>query len=235
MAFYFYQSFVDLGNENPSYPKELDDSNFRQFLLTKTGKTPDVITTLAPALQRKIIKPQHLLHDDPDYYIAIDMLTNTYYQCFRSLLMVDLDFYKNPTSSPDSNPDASLQEKAQPLLDKLSQYCLNHPDLRFSVYTSQNGLHLFLLSQPMHYRQIESLQMMLDLGCDFFYIVYAYLRGWCVRLNRKKRENHSDPLYRYLTDIGTGPTNEYLQKLVQLHLNLTEVFRDVPPCLMYGG
>lgn len=223
---------MDLGNETPTYQKELDDPDFRKFLIERVGPTPEIVATLAPALQRRIIKPQHLLYDDPDYYIAIDQLTNTYYVCFRSLLMVDLDFYKDPTYDAGT----PMETKAQPVLDRLTAYCATHPDVKFKIYASQNGLHAFLVSRPMEYRSLESRQLMIDLGCDFFYIVYVYLRGWSVRLNRKKRETSSDqPIYRYLTDIGTGPTDEYLAKLVQLHLNLTQVFKDVPACLMYGG
>jgi hypothetical protein len=231
---YFYQSFLDLGNVTPTYPKELDDADFRKFLIEKAGPSPEVVSTLAPALQRRIIKPQHLLYDDPDYYVCVDQLTNTYYICFRTLLMVDLDFYKDPTLTPAV--DTPIDIKAQPVIDRLTQYCAAHPEVKFSVYASQNGLHAFLVSRPMDYRSVEARELMIELKCDFFYIVYAYLRGWSVRLNRKKREMSSDqPIYRHLSDIGTGMTDEYLAKLVQLHLNLTQVFGDVAPCLMYGG
>jgi len=231
-TFYFYQSFLDLSNNIQEYPRQLDDSSFRKFMIEKAGRTVETVKTLALGLKSKIIKPQQLLYDDPEYYIAIDLLTNTYYVCYKSLLMIDIDFYK------DENYDEStpVTEKVKPILQNLQQYCDKHPNLKFSVYLTQNGVHAFLLSKRMDYKSDEAIQLMIDLGCDFFYIVYSYLRGFSVRLNKKKREAHlTSPLYTHLTDIGDGSIDEYLQKLVNLHINLIEVFKNVNPCLMYGG
>ena len=137
--------------------------------------------------------------------------------------MVDIDYYKEGTS-----------QSQEEILTNLRKYCEEHPQYRFKVYSTQNGLHAFLVSSSSDYRSEEAIKMMLDLGSDFFYVVYCYLRGWSVRLNKKKRDT-KDELYTYITDIGTAPADEYLLKLVQLHLNLTTVFKGVPPCLMYGG
>ena len=108
------------------YPKELDDASFRKFLLHQTGRTPELVKTIAPALQSKILKPQQLLHDDDDYYIATDMVTNTYYVCYRNLLMVDIDFYKDEQT-------LTREQRTEQLLDKLRSYCEGR-DYRFRVF-----------------------------------------------------------------------------------------------------
>ena len=86
----------------------------------------------------------------------------------------------------------------------------------------------------MDYRDDDALKIMLDLGTDFYYVVFSYLRGWSVRLNKKRRDT-TDELYSYIGDIGTGVADPHLDKLVTLHLNLVPVFKHVEPCLMYGG
>ena len=75
--------------------------------------------------------------------------------------------------------------------------------------------------------------MMLDLKCDFYYTVYCYLRGWSVRLN-KKRKDTQDELYQYIGTVGTGKEDDQLVKLVNLHINLVPVFANTKPNTMYG-
>ena len=225
--FRFYNSFLSLLDEKTCpYPKELDDASFRKFLLQQTGRTPELVKTIAPALQSRILKPQQLLHDDDDYYVATDMVTNTYYVCYRNLLMVDIDFYKDEQT-------LTREQRTEQLMDKLRSYCEGR-NYRFRVFSTQNGVHAFLVSAKMDYRDDNALKIMLDLGTDFYYVVFSYLRGWSVRLNKKKRDT-TDELYSYIGDIGAGVVDPHLDKLVTLHLNLVPVFKHVEPCLMYGG
>ena len=86
----------------------------------------------------------------------------------------------------------------------------------------------------MNYKDNSSIQMMLDLDCDFYYVIYSYLRGWSVRLNKKKQETN-DVLYGEITELGYGKTDPHLYKLTNLHINLVDVFKNVKPNLMYGG
>ncbi len=197
----------------------LSDNNFRNFLLEKE-KNVELVQLLADVLISKVIKPQRLILDAEDYYIAIDMLTNTYYVCYRQLLMIDIDFYKY-----------KIEEKE--ILEKIEAYALKN-NLCFQIYKSQNGIHAFLVNKYCDYRDNKYLQIMLDLGCDFYYIVYSYLRGWCVRLNRKKRDTSAE-LYQYIKKVGVEKEDDHLMKLTSLHINLVEVFENVEPCLMFGG
>ncbi len=197
----------------------LSDNNFRNFLLEKE-KNVELVQLLADVLISKVIKPQRLILDAEDYYIAIDMLTNTYYICYQHLLMIDIDFYKY-----------KIEEKE--VLNKIELYA-NEKGLCFQIYKSQNGMHAFLVNKYCNYQDKEVIQIMLDLGCDFYYIVYSYLRGWSVRLNQKKKDT-STQLYQYIKKVGSAKEDDYLMKLTSLHNNLVKVFENVEPCLMFGG
>lgn len=222
----FYQSFEELLNIQQITDQELTKSDFRKFIINQNGKTPEVVKMISFGLIPTIQKPQQLIYNDPDYYIAIDTYTYTYYVCYRNLMMIDIDFYKEDTNSQLSEPE---------IMEQVRKYCQEfHPEFLFRVFRSRNGLHLFLLNQPMNYKDLSAIKIMLDLGSDFYYTVFAYLRGWSVRLNRKDNDNSTD-IYQYITDIGSGKINPQLEKLVNLHLNLMHVFQNDAPNLMYSG
>lgn len=230
----FYQTFIDILNhddqndsgevgksaDGPSR-KQLANGVFREMLLAEHGKTIEMIRAMAPSLAGAIRKPQRLLHDDEDYYIAIDSMTDTYYVCYRQLLMIDIDFYKDL-----STPEA--------IVNLFKDYCSKHHGLKFKLYKSRNGIHAFLVSQPSNYKDENILAMQLELQSDFYYVVYSYLRGWSVRLNKKATDT-KDKLYEYICDVGDGVPDEHLVKLVNLHLELVEVFKDAPKNTMFGN
>lgn len=240
-TFGFYGSFLALVDEErearlnntvaTEQESKMQDASFRKFLIEKAGRNATTVQTIAPHLRRKIVKPQQLIYDDPDYYIAEDMITSTYYVCYRELLMVDLDFYKDEV---DPNRERTPEERLDDITSTIEKYCQEHPELRFRLFRSQNGIHAFLISHRACYRDPKWIDLMLDLGADFYYVVFSYLRGWSVRVNRKRRDR-SEVLYTYLCEIGLGKTDENLDKLVKLHVNLIPVFKDVPVSLMYGG
>lgn len=219
----FYQSFLDILNHKDHDPevKQLANGVFREMLLAEHGKTVEMIKAMAPSLAEAIRKPQRLLHDDEDYYIAIDNMTDTYYVCYRQLLMIDIDFYKD-ISTPES------------IIQVFTDYCAKHPGLKFKLYKSRNGIHGFLVSQFSDYKDENILALQLDLQSDFYYVVYSYLRGWSVRLNKKATDT-KDELYEFLCDVGDGVANEHLLKLVNLHLELVNVFKDTGANTMFGN
>lgn len=220
----FYQSFLNLYNIT-EYDESLKDPRFRKYLITNLGRNFETVKLFGPALQNSILKPQRLIYDDDDYYIAIDMLSNTYYICYKNLLMIDIDFYKdNNVSDIDT------------ILEPIERYCDLHPTVRFRIYKSRNGIHAFLISSASNNKSEDSINIMLELNSDFYYTIYSYLRGWSVRLNRKLKEVDMDTvLYTYIKDIGAGEIDENMEKLCNLHINLLDVFKDVKPCMMYGG
>jgi len=205
--------------------KQLARAEFRKQALEEYGKTIAMIKTLAPALTNTIRKPQRLLYDDPDYYVAIDCVTNTYYICYRTLLMIDIDFYK----------DLSTVDL---IVDKFERYTQTQQEkgrsLLFRLFKSRNGVHGFLISQESSYTDNSALQLELELESDFYYIIYSYIRGWSVRLNKKALDT-SDVLYEFICDVGTAKPNDHLLKLVDLHLKLVDVFKDTGINTMFGN
>lgn len=230
----FYATFQKIINDarDAVLNHELDEvipSEERHRLLETEGGTTEIVRKLAPSLRLTLGKPQQLIHDDPDYYIANDMLTNTFYICYRTLLMVDIDFYKSNDSEEQKakSPDVRQQE----IVDKIKAYSEEKGWL-FDIYRSRNGVHAFLINHSSDHQCDEDLQIMLDLECDFFYVVYSFIRGWSVRLNRKEREVVMS--YEFISRVGHGHPDPQLCKLVQLHLNLVSVFSEAGPSTMYG-
>ncbi len=204
------------------------DPSYRKKVILEAGHAVQTVLMIAPVLLPRIIKPQQLIHDDPDYYVAVDQVTNTYYVCYRTLMMIDVDWYK------DDNDKTSIAERQESTIQKIKDYCADNSQLCFRLYSSQGGLHAFLTSQESHYRDPLAVQMMLDLTTDFYYVVHCYLRGWSVRLN-KKRIDTKDELYEYIDTVGSGEEIEHLVNLTKLHINLVPVFTDVGVNNMYGG
>lgn len=216
----FYQTFLNL-DENTPHDGRLNDSQFRNYLISKAPNDSKLVKTISKSLVKCIKKPQRLLYDESNYYLAIDQITNTHYVCYRNLLMMDIDFYKG-----DKSYDS--------LIDEIKLYVEKNPQYRFRLYSTRNGIHAFLISKKLDYRSEEALNIMLSNRNDFYYIVYSYLRGWSVRLNRKIDEER-EILYEYIQDIGEAEIDSELEEMVNLHLRLCTVFANTDPNLMHGG
>lgn len=226
----------------------LKDSRYRNFLLKQGLPKLEAVKLFADPLMTKVCKPQKLITNDPDYYVAVDLATSTYYVCYRHLLMIDIDLYKDQKDSRpmDTVEGQSNQDGLRQILLGIREYCQKYSQLRFRVFRSNGGIHLFAVNRGYDYKDDSTLQLMLDLGCDFYYIVYSYVRGYSVRLNPKTvegpelRESNAGEnirkkkLYKELDPIGDGPVDPHLNKLVDLHLDLCEVFKDVQPSMMFG-
>jgi len=218
------------------------NANFREYLVQRLGQNCDTIVKLAPIMRNKILRTQKLCIADDDYYVAIDPMTNTAYICYERVMMIDFDFYKSDLTNSDSESEQDIKSDSDPeqasidaIKSKITKYCQDKPNLRFRLYRSQGGIHAFLISQPAHYQDLNYIQIGIDLGCDFYYMIFVYLRGWSVRVNRKIKELNDKPLYSLITDIGKGKINSHQEKLVNLHINLEPVFNNIGNSKMYGG
>lgn len=219
-TFHFYSSFRDLYQLNFDYPDQLKERSFRKYLFDQIGPTFELVERLAPPLTEAILKPQRLLYDDPSFYVAIDLFTNTYYVCYKELLMIDIDYYKDTTLEAE-------------IVSRFEDHCRDFPEDRFRLFRTRNGLHAFLVSRKMNYKDQTSIDLMLKFKSDFYYVVYSYIRGWSVRLNKKQKDTQ-DTLYTDFKDIGSGSIDADLIKLINLHLNLVQVFVNVGQSMMYG-
>lgn len=218
----FFSTYLKIVEE---YRENEDENNALVLhnMINKEVRTVENVLHASANVKRFTVRPQRLLHDDKDYYIAIDMLTNTYYICYRTLLMLDIDFYK---------PTEEVEVSKEDIINKLEKYAKENK-LRFRLYQSRNGIHAFLINRESNYKNPEDTQIMIDLDVDFFYIVYSNIRGWSVRLNRKKNEEKMS--YTYICDVGDETPIEHLEKLVELHINLVPVFENVDACLSFGN
>lgn len=260
----FYGSFIRLIDEEPlleeDIASDLRDAQFRRDM-ERSSITPSLVREIAPYLIGGLRKPQRLLIDQEDYYVAIDEYTQIYYICFRDLLMIDIDTYKENRvvgSIEDSlphcrcqveacllNSSASLDRKRGAEIEWKKHQCEKGGDrvgecaYRYRVFRSRGGFHAFLVSKAMDSKSDESLQLMIEAGSDLFYTTFSHLRGWSVRLSRKEDEKErGSPLYSLLGDVVKGrfvcesekPRAEtHLCRLLQLHLNLSEVFSPSDP------
>lgn len=170
-------------------------------------KNADTVITSAPFLLQSIKREQELIETNKDYYVARDILTNTYYICYNNVLMLDVD----TTSNIDD------------VLTKLEQ----ETDKCFSIYKSHNGYHIFCLSHRFEYRDKSTCEFMLKYDCDFYYTVYTYIRGFSVRLNKKFTENENEQLYEFVGYVGNKDNIDVkLKRLVQKHIDLSIKYKQ---------
>lgn len=171
----------------------------------KIGETDleSIIHTM-PYFLQGIKREQFLIETTPDYYISRDSKTNTVYMCFKEILMLDFD---------------NTTEIQLNLLETLP--------LAFKIYHTSKGYHAFCISKKYEYRSKETLEFMLqfkDSGVDIDYIRFCYLRGFCVRLNKKfeqKGENYT--LYKVTKSELINPE---LEKLVDLHFKKCKDYKN---------
>ena len=235
----YYQSWLDLmrTNHELAHP-DLKYAGFRNYVLDKMGETTETVRLLAPALKPGMHKPQRLINDSTIFYVAEDMLTRTFYICFEKLLMLDIDWYKLECNSDvdDSLTEQQIRDKQlEVMVNNITELTEKNPELTFRLYLSQGGVHAFLTSREADRDNDDDLQLMLDMGVDFNYIIYSHLRGWSVRLNRKQKEPRGQSIYSYYATIGTADEDPGQLKLVRAHELLAERFINVPPSLMFGG
>jgi len=238
--FYFFQTMIDLFEElHQSHGEEREKnktssllklSTFRNFILEKKGKNLDAVRLMTDNFLHFICKPQKLLYDHPEFYIATDYVTNTYVICFRDLTMIDVDLAedlnvisKNKPSQPEIDKEKVL-EFCTSYLEWLIDECEHHKDWRFGIYRSRKGLHVFALHKV--FEREERCEFQLKLKCDFYYSLFTYMRRGCaIRLNRKKQDEL--PLYHFIGFLGSGETNPHLLELMYLHAKLPPHFQHL--------
>lgn len=160
----------------------------------------DIIRTAGHYIQG-VKRPQSLVETHREYYVARDLKTNTVYMCYKKVLMLDID-----------NPGLGCEE----LVERLG----NHSAVSFQIYKTTRGYHAFCVSKTFDYRSKETVEFMYsfkDLGVDVDYIRYCYIRGFCVRLN-KKFDGEAQDNYMYITTTNPEFLDPMLKGLVDLHI-----------------
>jgi hypothetical protein len=109
-----------------------------------------------------------------------------YYLKFYDLLMLD---YDNITYDG--------------LLDILKPYFTGQ---YFEIHKTYNGYHVFLMSELLNHRDPRSKELMINLKCDHYYMMFCYANGYKIRLSRKIGREES-----YISKIvGTAGNSEKL-------------------------
>ena len=215
----FFDDYLNnINNKHFECDDRIKNSKFRNYLIKTKGKTLETINLLYNSLASTVKKPQKCLYSDIDYYFALDIVTNTYYLCYKKLMMIDIDIGK--FGCPNNKEE---------YIDFLQNYSKNK-DILFEIYNTRNGLHIFILNNEYDYKNEKTIQLMLDLKADFYYIIYSNIRGWCVRLNRKK--NELDNIYSFHSRIGNGKPIIRLENLVKLHIEFMKICKNEDYCLM---
>lgn len=174
-----------------------------------------------------------LIEDTEDYYVALDQKTHTFYVAYRDLCLIDLDLHKLDQGL-HLNTAAVSQDQVTTF--DVYQWCCDHfphNQSAIEIYRSLHGYHLFLVDRPRPHDSLEQVSYMKSHGCDYYYAVFSYLRGYCVRLNKKQYKEELDPIYQYCGFWGKQKNiNQRLHCLTKYHFQLTERFRNAKPCLM---
>lgn len=185
----FFNEFVhSIINVDVSFNQVMFDVNFRDYL--KQYDTYEYMILFKEYYQLSLQRSQRLLIDNINFYIAVDMCTNVHYLCYRNFLMVDIDF-----------PDRKFDQET---LDRCIERCTTmnqEKKLSFAIYTSSTGIHVFLTNRTVDHKSKRCFEFLSEFGCDYYYKVFVYLRGFSVRLSSKdESDNH---LYTFHTKIGT--------------------------------
>lgn len=271
----FYQSFIDVMDEKFSVDgdvaTQVSDPSFRSDLMRK-NQDVRMIEEIAPYMAQLVKKPQKVAVDMESFYMAEDLLTRTHYMAFKDVLMVDIDSYKMPNgddidvlsilphcrcqiqailkSFKDENEvDVTELRKAT----WMNYKCKNKKNktqpictYRYRLFKSRNGWHAFVVSHAFHYRDREAIQLMIEAMADYFYVIFTYLRSWCVRLNRKGDEIIGPKgMYPEIGDVIRGKlvsrrdnsvqVRSMNEKLIDLHIDFASQAAHFAPVRVPHG
>lgn len=140
-----------------------------------------------------------------------------YYIVYYDLLMVDID----------SNRNVETLELQVHALEALEEQVLGM-NLTGRLYQTYNGYHFFVTSKPIYHKSAEATSIMDILHCDTYYMAFAYLNGYKVRLNPKDRPDEAVAA-TYLRTIGAEPEDPDLVALLHLHDTYLLQHQQQPP------
>lgn len=227
----FYEEYISLSNDieanknyfinrkyyNPSFKKFLLDvfsDSYRNIKQSNTNKEyylTKLLKSYCDFLKPTIIKPQKLLNNSNDYYVAMDMITNTKYICFKNFCILDFDINKN-----------DFQTKEDILNYINHNNFLNHTP--YMLVETRKGFHIYLLDKPREYNNLDTFEFLLDFQCDKWYKLYCYMRGFSIRLNFKE----GDTKLMYNMKLVNKTKKKYDLKLYKLFMKHLEYIDNDP-------
>lgn len=171
---------------------------------------------------------QWIVYKQEDLYVAFGDRKNVWTLCTKNILMIDFDFKDNITRS----------QVIQIMTTYTDTMHKQGHDLLFEMFDTDRGVHAFLVNKPMLYNDPKTLQIMLDIDQDPYYIGFSKILGFCMRLSAKV-DHHSDHHIRQnivnqefiskrfidIPYIGYGTPDPHIQKILALQLLLIDWFK----------
>ena len=165
-------------------------------------KTPEFVEKFSPFFLQQIKTKQTIQILKDNWYISYCLEKNIKYMCFDKLLMIDIDNLSN-----DIN---------------ITSHFHKQKDYAWSIYKSTRGYHVFCISREFAHDDLKTVEFMLNNFCDYYYTIFSFLRGFCVRLSHK--QNKKGQLYKHLGIYGnTELINSYLLLLTDSHVTYCDV------------
>jgi hypothetical protein len=209
----FYNSFIELINKciNNKYEKKYYNKYFRNYLLKyyesnyiNNESNNELITSMVNYLIHYINKPQRLLEDNDNYYVAIDLFTSIKYICFKDLCILDFDINKNNYTTKEEILNYINNNK---ILNEIVYYRVETP----------RGFHIYLMDKPRLYNNIETFHFLNNFESDIYYKFYCYMRGFSIRLSLKNNDTYIYNSIKLINKDKQKPNNR-LNKLFYSHL-----------------
>ena len=107
------------------------------------------------------------------YCITFDTRTDFLAIGFSNMLMIDFDF------------EGDYEQNREAAADKLLQLT-SHLGFGWALFHTDHGLHAFLVTHVVDYKQLKWFHLMLSIEADPWYAAFATVFGWNIRLNAKQ-------------------------------------------------
>ncbi len=89
----------------------------------------------------------------------------------------------------------------------------NLDKVKFYIYQTYNGYHLYYMSQPLNHLDKSTCYLMKRLQCDLWYILFSHKNGFKIRLS-KKIDRDETYVERFLEEWGSGPVDKQCQEWI---------------------
>jgi hypothetical protein len=205
----FFNSFLEniQNDNNIILDKKYYNIHFKNYILNyfndnfeitnKREENNKLIILVYNYLIVYLNKPQRLLKDNSNYYIAIDLLTNIKYICFKNFCILDFDINKNNFTNKND----------------ILEYLDNNKLLNNLVYyrvETERGYHIYLLDKPRLYSDIDTFYFLNNFESDIYYKFYCYIRGFSIRLSFKDNDNYIYKSIKLINKNKIKPSIELL-------------------------
>ncbi len=125
-----------------------------------------------------------------------------YYLKFYNMMMLD---YDNITY--------------EDLISHISQY----KNLRFRIYRTYKGFHVFIISHQLKYNSSNSQLLAQKLVSDIYYNLFSFKTGFKIRLS-KKMNREEEYISKFMDEIGSNKIDPLCSYLITIHDMYIEKF-----------